>query len=161
MTEPRVEQLVLPQGYGSPSKLLDWAIVEEMLVSARHYWLASTRPDGRPHVVPRDGVWVDDALYYGGSPQTIHYRNVSHNNNVSMHVGDGWTAVIVEGTVTTMTPDRDLAVRLAAGSQKYAELGYAQDADAYRSRPLSALRARRVLAWTTLYEDATRFVFAS
>ncbi|MEV0388431.1 pyridoxamine 5'-phosphate oxidase family protein [Nonomuraea sp. NPDC050643] len=30
---------------------------------------ATVRADGRPHVVPVDGVWVDDRLYFGGRPE--------------------------------------------------------------------------------------------
>ena len=157
--EPIVEQLSLPEGYGEPSRQLSWETVRAMLEEARHYWMATTRPDGRPHAVPRDGVWVDDTLYYGGSPKTVHNTNLAANPAVSMHIGDGWTAVIVEGIVERVTPDRALAERLSAGSQKYAELGYARSADDYEGSESLALRADKVIAWTILYEDATRFRF--
>ena len=58
--EPVAEQMQFPEGYGTPSKLLAWTAVRRRLEEAEQYWLATTRPDGRPHVVPVDGVWVDD-----------------------------------------------------------------------------------------------------
>ena len=75
MTEPIVDRPEFPREYGNPTQRLDWAEVERKLESASAYWIASTRPDGRPHVVPRDGTWLDGGLYYGGSPETVHARN--------------------------------------------------------------------------------------
>jgi hypothetical protein len=28
------------------------------------HWLATVRPDGRPHVMPVWAIWVDDAFYF-------------------------------------------------------------------------------------------------
>ena len=56
---PISEQLTLPSGYGSPNQLLDWTVVEQRLVDSLHYWLATVRRDGTPHVVPLDGIWLD------------------------------------------------------------------------------------------------------
>ena len=55
----------MPDGYGLPTSddgLLEWSAVQGRLVEELHYWMATTRPDGRPHVVPRWGAWLDDAL---------------------------------------------------------------------------------------------------
>ncbi|MEI6136703.1 MAG: pyridoxamine 5'-phosphate oxidase family protein [Chloroflexota bacterium] len=30
------------------------------LRTAMNYWIATTRPDGRPHAAPVWGVWLDD-----------------------------------------------------------------------------------------------------
>ena len=46
----------MPEGYGvpeGPEGLLGWEEVDARLAEARVYWMATTRPDGRPHVVPR------------------------------------------------------------------------------------------------------------
>lgn len=34
--------------------LLDWSWVSEQLTQSQNYWIATTRPDGRPHAAP---VW--------------------------------------------------------------------------------------------------------
>jgi Pyridoxamine 5'-phosphate oxidase len=62
-----------------------------------HYWLATTRPDGRPHVVPLDGLWLDDAWFFGGSAETVKYRNLKANPRAVVHLDDSERAVIVEG----------------------------------------------------------------
>ncbi len=77
MTEPVAEKPDIPPEYGNPTKRLEWADVERKLEAASVYWIASTRPDGRPHVIPRDGTWLDGGLYYGGSLETVHHRNIT------------------------------------------------------------------------------------
>ncbi|MGH8957805.1 MAG: pyridoxamine 5'-phosphate oxidase family protein [Acidimicrobiia bacterium] len=62
-------------------------------------------PDGRPHVIPRDGMWIDGKLYYGGSPETVHYRNIVRNPEVAVHIGYGQEAIILEGAWTNLTED--------------------------------------------------------
>jgi hypothetical protein len=57
MTKPVVEKPDIPPEYGNPTKRLEWADVEQKLESASAYWIASTRPDGRPHVIPRREVF--------------------------------------------------------------------------------------------------------
>ena len=58
---PVAEPLDLPAAYGTPQVTLAWGDVRARLVGATHYWLASVRADGRAHVVPLDGLWLDDA----------------------------------------------------------------------------------------------------
>ena len=70
MDEPTAERIDLPEGYGTVERTMEWAAVRERLEQAPRYWLVTTRRDGRAHVVPVDGVWLDDTWWYGGSPQT-------------------------------------------------------------------------------------------
>jgi len=155
---PRSELLRFPREYGASSETLPWETVSEKLRAAPFYWFASTRSDGRPHVVPRDGVWLDDALWYGGSDETIHNRIIAQNPNVVASVGEGLEAVIVEGVVQRVTPPRELAQRLAEATQtKYPQYGKA-DPQSYAGG-VTALQPRRVLAWTSFPTNATRFLF--
>ena len=85
----RAELPRMPDGYGVPnctSGLLAWDLVEAELVASHSYWLTSVRPDGRPHVVPRWGVWLDDHFYYDGSPATRHTRSVEANPAVTLNL---------------------------------------------------------------------------
>jgi hypothetical protein len=158
----------MPDGYGLPDTdagLLDWARVEERLVVSLHYWLASTRPDGRPHLMPRWGVWVENAFYYDGSPETRHARNVELNPACSLSLESGQQAVIVEGSsaATRADPD-DLGAKLAVAFAKYHDEGYAPEPDAWSAPDgggLRVLQPRTVLAWFAFPADATRFVFAA
>ena len=158
---PAAEPLPLPPAYGKATEPMAWSEANRLLTESRVYWIASVRPDGRPHVVPSDGIWLDDALYFGGSPETVHMRNVSADGRAAAHVGDGLeAAIIVEGAVTHGIPERPTAERLAeANNTKYADYGMTMTPEAYLETGVTALRARRVLAWTRFPDNATRFVF--
>jgi nitroimidazol reductase NimA-like FMN-containing flavoprotein (pyridoxamine 5'-phosphate oxidase superfamily) len=158
MTGPIVDKPEFPSEYGHPKQRLEWSDVEDKLRSAAVYWIASTRPDGRPHVVPRDGTWIEGGLYYGGSPETVHFRNITANPEIVVHVGDGQEAIIVEGAVEIEKPDAEKAQRLSDASfAKYPQYGR-MDPKMYMNG-VSFLRPRRVLAWTSFTENATRFRF--
>jgi Pyridoxamine 5'-phosphate oxidase len=56
-----------PVLYGAPAPpgdLLPWSWAEQRLVAARHYWIATTRPDGRPHSRPVWGAWLPDGFWF-------------------------------------------------------------------------------------------------
>lgn len=153
---PHAEQLVLPPEYGSPSRLLPWADVEARLVQAHQYWFASVRPDGRPHVVPLDGIWLDGHWYFGGSAQAVRQRNLEANPHAVLHLEEALAAVIVEGTCHFGAPTSKTAKQLAAGSKR--KYGYGPPASAYLAG-VWTLSPVKVMAWTTLSSDATRFTF--
>lgn len=158
MKKPVVEKPDIPADYGNPTQRLDWADVEQKLIDATVYWIASTRPDGRPHVIPRDGMWHDGALYYGGSPETVHHRNVTRNPQIVAHIGDGQEAIIVEGVVEIEKPTEEQAKLLSDEMfAKYPQYGRLEPS--MYMGGASVLRPRRVLAWTVLFENATRFRF--
>lgn len=155
---PRAELLDLPKEYGVPKRTLEWSVVRSRLEEAKAYWIATTRADGRPHVVPVDGLWVDDVFYYGGGPTSVHQRTVRHNPRVVMHLPDPQVAVIVEGEVRVVRHGPAEAEAIAAaGNAKYPEYGGADRASAYLEIP--ALVPAKVLAWSAYPTDATRFVF--
>jgi hypothetical protein len=158
--QPVAEQMELPSEYGTPRMLLAWTDVRARLEEATNYWLATPRPGGRPHVVPLDGLWLEDAWYFGGSPETVHMRNASRAPSAVMHAGEPLSPIIVEGTIDEVTPSPEDAQRLAdAQNTKYAGYGMNATADTYLQGGVFALRADRVLAWTDLAQNATRFLF--
>lgn len=157
----------LPEGYGLPDSvegLLEWSQVEARLREARHYWLGSVRPDGRPHAVPRWGVWLDGRFWYDGAPTTRHTRNVEANPAVTLTLESGTEVVIVEGEshATWAEPD-GLGPRLSQAFAKYADDGYSPGHDSWSGEDGGGLRVitpHRVLAWFEFPRDCTRFVFA-
>jgi hypothetical protein len=155
--DPRAELLALPPGYGTARTPLEWSGVRARLEEAMRYWVATVRPDGRPHVVPIDGLWLADGWYSGGSSETVRHRNLSANPEAVMHLDDGDRAVIVEGACEPVVPDEELIAELVERSR--AKYGYAPDPAALAEAGSWRLRPRRVLAWTRYPEDATRFVF--
>ena len=156
---PVASRATLPLDYGLPkdSPLLSWPDVAERIKKALHYWLSTSGPDGTPIARPIDGMWVADALYFGGGSNVRWMRNLKANPNVCLTLEDAERAVIMEGAVTMETPDAALAAVLAAdANEKYewAEGG----AEQYEAETC-VFRPRNVLAWTLLYQDATRFDF--
>lgn len=163
---PRADRPVFPEGYGLPSStegMLAWADVEARLVASTSYWLATVRPDGRPHVVPRWGVWLDGRFWYDGAPTTVHARNLAVNPACSLNLENGTEAVIVEGeSLPARAPAETLGARISAAFVKYHDLGYSPAADAWAGEAAGGLRVltpRRALAWFAFPTDATRFQF--
>lgn len=161
MPTPKITRPQFPPGYVEhPKRLLQWEEIEQKLIEAKHYWLCSARPDGRPHSIPRWAVWFEGRIYYDGSPQTRHAQNIARNPHVSVHLESGEKAVILEGTSKEITPTPELAQQLAqAYSAKYAALGYAPDPHTWDNGGLFAITPRTVIAWNSFMDDPTKFVF--
>jgi nitroimidazol reductase NimA-like FMN-containing flavoprotein (pyridoxamine 5'-phosphate oxidase superfamily) len=131
--------------------------VVERLTRAVHYWIGTVSPDGRPHATPVDGLWLNDRLYFGGSPQTRRQRNLAANPAVCVHLESATDVVILHGEAHAERPDGTLAKRLAeASAQKY---GYAPKPEDYEKSGVHVFRPRVVFAWTHLPKDATRWRF--
>ena len=167
---PRADRPQLPAGYGVPEQdegLLAWDIVEDWLEKAQTYWVSTVRPEGRPHVSPIWGVWVDRSCWLEGSPATRRSQNLVANPEVTVHVSlldDGpWEKVaIVEGRAeSAVTPAPDLANRLVeAYAAKYEErFAYRPDPHQWDEGGLWRVQVRKVLAWNQFPTDLTRFTF--
>lgn len=158
--EPRPVLLQAPAGYSVPRMtegLLPWSHAEELLRAARNFWLATVCPDGRPHVTPVWGVWVDGALFFDGSPATRWARNLVANPTISVHLESAEDVVILEGKAEDL-PATDLARAeriVAAWDAKYGRLH--PDPAGNGIFRLSPHRAR---GWSTSsLEDGTRWEF--
>ena len=101
MTEARADRPHMP-GYGiseSAEGMLPWSWAEERLAGSRNYWVATTRPDGRPHLMPVWAVWTGDTLYFSTARTPTKARNLFANPNCSVSTEHGDEAVILEGSV--------------------------------------------------------------
>lgn len=97
--------------------LLPWAWAERRLVSARSYWIATTRPDGRPHTRPVWGIWAGDGFFF--STGSLAEGNLRQAKDITVHLDSGAEVVIVEGTAGGVTdPARARSVS-AAYAAKY------------------------------------------
>lgn len=152
------------QGYGVPKDkkgLLPWSHVTERMAEAQNYWVCTVSPDGRPHATPVWGLWIDDRLYFGGSPQTRRNRNLAANPAVSVHLESGSDVVILHGDAHELRApdrslDRSLVTRLIeVSARKY---GYAPKPEDYEKLAGTyVFRPRWVLAWKQFPKDATRW----
>jgi general stress protein 26 len=165
MTTPKATAARFPNGYGQTpetlANLLSWDEVAERIAGARNYWLATLRPDGRPHLRPVDGVFVDDALCFGGSPATRWVRHLQHQPAVSASLPDDDHAVVLEGRAELVEDPADaLAIAQAAANRaKYPQ--YFSGDEPTPFHPFWCLRPARVYAWslTGFPARATRFAF--
>lgn len=162
MQTPKISRPTLPKGYAdNPASYVDWEWVAEQMTVSENYWLSSTRPDGRPHVVPRWGAFIDNKLFYDGSPETLHSRNIMKNHHVSLHLEDGYKVVIMEGTSKPAgKPSPEFAKQLSVAiTKKYADQGYSPEPTQWDEGGLYVFTPRQCLAWTSFYENPTKFVF--
>ncbi len=160
MTEPVERGRPYAPGYGIPTNrrgMLSWDYVEERMIAAQNYWVATVRPEGRPHLTPVWGVWMDGVFYFGSGPQTRKVRNLSENPHVAVHP-EGEDVVILEGVAETITdPGPALAERVYAASTSKYGMGSHDIEGSYAVRP------RVVFAWSGsgFPNTATRWVLGN
>jgi len=154
--EPVAHQAALPAGYRTQAEptMLPWSFARERLEQAKNYWLATASATGRPHAAPVWGAWIDDRLYFEGSPATRWGRNLVANPQLTVHLESGDQVVIVEGTVTDVD---DVGVTLAERITGV----FAAKYDGYQpqGRSFFVLTLRRAFGWRQFPADATRWQF--
>src|SRR5215813_698320 len=77
--------------------LLPWEWALERLTVSHNYLLSTTRPDGRPHVMPVWGLWLEGAFYFGTDRRSRKSRNLTENPAIAVHLESGDDVVILEG----------------------------------------------------------------
>jgi PPOX class probable F420-dependent enzyme len=70
--------------------------VYSLLATARVIWLSSTRPDGRPHVVPTWFDWDGETITVFTRPDAQKVRNVRCQPKVMVAIGIADTTFEVE-----------------------------------------------------------------
>jgi nitroimidazol reductase NimA-like FMN-containing flavoprotein (pyridoxamine 5'-phosphate oxidase superfamily) len=149
-------------GYGildarSGKGLLPWSWATERLMKARNYWLATTRSDGRPHVMPVWGVWLDERFYFSTGRESRKARNLAANPKCSVGAEPADEAIIVEGIAEEVTdPARRRRFADAYGAK------YQWDMEGF-AEPVYAVRPAIAFAFTSGTDDftgtATRWIF--
>ncbi len=71
--------------------------IERRLQTEQNLWLATVRPNGRPHLVPLWFVWVAEKIYLCTSADSVKVRNLAQNPHVSIALEDGGQPVVIEG----------------------------------------------------------------
>lgn len=152
-------------GYGLPKSnkgLLSWRWAEERLRRSRQYWIATTRADGRPHVMVVWALWLDGALYFSTGSQSRKARNLAQNPRCTMCTEKAAEAVILEGRAE---PERDVDrirefLRLYEKKYHFDMSGMAEDLlklkePVFRLRPQVAFGLNE----KTFQTSATRWLF--
>ena len=146
----------IPKEYGIPANeegLVEWRWVVEQLEKARHYWLISQYPDGRPHCVPSWGAWVENRLYFSGGDMTRHAKNLAVTPTMIAHLESADQTVIVYGNA-------EKADKVSPEIIKQVEAAYVIKYGAGEGATF-ALVPDKILAWTTYPNTPTKFVFGS
>src|SRR3954466_5916257 len=96
--EPIAGRPYMP-GYGVPSDndgLVPWSWAWERLDANRDYWLATVRPDGRPHLVPVWGVWLEGEFFFSSGAEARKAKNLRSNPHCTLTIENCSQPVMVE-----------------------------------------------------------------
>jgi PPOX class probable F420-dependent enzyme len=108
---------VLPADQGSG--LIPWAEAERRLTVSHDYWVATVRPDGRPHVMPVWGVWLDGRLWFSSGLRSRKARDLAADPRCTITTDDAQNPVVVDGVARQVTDAGGIAAFLDAANAKY------------------------------------------
>jgi general stress protein 26 len=118
--EPTAE--LEPQFSSDNATATPWPKARGQLEKADIYWLATVRPDGRPHATPLLAIWLDGALYFCTGPSERKAKNLAHNSQVVITTGcnvlEGLD-VVVEGEAVQVSDEVKLQRLADAYASKY------------------------------------------
>jgi PPOX class probable F420-dependent enzyme len=111
-------------GYGTldanqGTGLLPWSWARERLERSHDYWVATVRPDGRPHVMPVWGVWIDDALWFSSSRGSRKTRNLAANPRCTIATDNAYEPVVIEGEAVLIDGLTAIGAYVAETNRKY------------------------------------------
>ena len=84
---PSAEESLVDNGAGPTT----WEFARTRLENPekpRTCWLATVRPDGRPHVMPLIGAWIEGDFYFLSGDATRKARNLAGDFAMRGHLGD-------------------------------------------------------------------------
>jgi general stress protein 26 len=118
MQDPVAE--LQPQFSSAGAPPTPWAEARGHLERAEVFWLATVRPDGRPHVTPLIAVWLDGALYFCTGASERKAKNLARNAHCVITTGcnalNEGLDVVVEGDAARVSD----AATLQRVAERYA-----------------------------------------
>jgi hypothetical protein len=101
MIEPKVSRPHWPDALqkcpSDTTGLKPWSWALERLEKSHNYWIATSRPDGRPHLMLVWGIWWQDAFWFSTGPRTRKAKNISADPHCVIGTEKADEAVILEG----------------------------------------------------------------
>jgi nitroimidazol reductase NimA-like FMN-containing flavoprotein (pyridoxamine 5'-phosphate oxidase superfamily) len=119
----REPETKLSPGFSSDAAVAtEWVQGRRDLEEAELYWLSTVRPDGRPHVTPLLGIWLEGALYFCTGPDERKAKNLEQNQQCILTTGsndlDGLDLVI-EGEAAKVSAEPELGTVADTYESKY------------------------------------------
>jgi nitroimidazol reductase NimA-like FMN-containing flavoprotein (pyridoxamine 5'-phosphate oxidase superfamily) len=123
MSGPVPDRPVMP-GYGvlpaeQGSGLIPWPEIERRLTVSHDYWVATVRPDGRPHVMPVWGVWFDGRLWFSSGLRSRKARNLAAEPRCTITTDQAQDPVVLDGLAEQVVDADGIAAFLAVMNGKY------------------------------------------
>ena len=115
---------ILPATEGSG--LLDWSWAVERLERSHDYWVGTTWPDGRPHLTPVWGAWLDDAVWFSCSGNSRKTRNLQRDPRCSVATDNPYEPVVVDAVAERISDATAIRSFTDAVNAKY-ETDYGVD----------------------------------
>ena len=91
-----------------------WKLAHDRLANpeeARTCWLATTRPDGRPHLMPVIAFWIDGAMHMVVGEGTQKAKNIAADGRCVIATGSTTLPsldIVIEGRANALTDDKDV-----------------------------------------------------
>jgi hypothetical protein len=152
-----------PHETSDSRNLLPWSWAAERLGKAHNYWIATTQPDGRPHMTPVWGIWLEAVFYFSTGPRSRKARNLAVNPHCVVSAEHADQAVIVEGVAQRVIHPallKQIAEVYSAKYQWHTEPTQDGVRDEHGNEgPVIAIRPSVVFAWDKFPQDATRWNF--
>jgi hypothetical protein len=99
---------------GGKAKTSPWKLAHDRLAKpeeARTCWLATTRPDGRPHLMPVIAFWIEGAFHFVAGEGTQKGHNLAADSHCVIGTGSRKLPsldVIVEGRAKPITDAKEV-----------------------------------------------------
>ena len=83
--------------------LKDWGWAEERLAKSHNYWIATTRPDGVPHLMVVWGIWWQGAFWFTTGPRTRKAKNLAGRAECVVGTEKADETVILQGVAEVVS----------------------------------------------------------
>jgi PPOX class probable F420-dependent enzyme len=134
---------VLPADQGSG--LMAWAEAERRLIASHDYWVATVRPDGRPHVMPVWGSYHRGRLWFSSGRRSRKARDIEADPRCTVTTDDPRNPVVVDGVAARVIDPDEIGGFVAAMNGKY-EAGMTADFQDPEVNGTYAVTPERVIA---------------
>jgi len=95
---------ILTIGAGEATSNLRMGAVRRLLSEVKVANLATSNPEGAPHLVPISFIHNDGKLYFTSRMHSTKCKNILQNNRVALSIIGAETVVLIQGTATVLGP---------------------------------------------------------